>query len=145
MNALYTEGQAPKGLIFAITDDFTRWRHHLEIFSVLLALWAGNSPVTGEFPSQRPVTWSFHVFFDLRLNKWLSKQSWGWWFEMPSGPLWRHCNELLTRPTVMKILQTESPEVLPCWKNLIFSTQYYVLCSANINSNMKYSYVMAWC
>ena len=44
--------------------------------SVLLALYAGNSPVTGEFPSQRPVTRSF-VFFDLRLNKRLSKQSGG--------------------------------------------------------------------
>ena len=36
---------------------------------------AGNSPVTGGFPSQRPVTRSFDVFFDLRLNKRLSKQS----------------------------------------------------------------------
>ena len=32
------------------------------------------------------------VFFDLRLNKRLSKQSWGWWFERPSHPLWRHRN-----------------------------------------------------
>ena len=32
------------------------------------------------------------VFFDLRLNKLLSKQSWGWGFETPSRPLWRHCN-----------------------------------------------------
>ena len=40
-------------------------------------------------PSQRPVTWSFDVFFDLHLNKRLSKQSWGWWFEMPSFSLWR--------------------------------------------------------
>ena len=54
---------------------------------------AGNSPVTGVFPSQRPVTRSFNVFFDLRLNKRLSKQSWGWWFETPSRPSWRHCNE----------------------------------------------------
>ena len=46
----------------------------------------------GEFPTQRPVTRSFDVFFDLRLNKRLSKQSWGWWFEMLSCPLWRHCN-----------------------------------------------------
>ena len=30
-------------------------------------------------------------FLYLRLNKQLSKQSWGWWFEMPSFPLWRHC------------------------------------------------------
>ena len=40
----------------------------MEIFSALLALYARNSPVTGEFPSQRSVTWSFDVFFDLRLN-----------------------------------------------------------------------------
>ena len=39
---------------------------------------AGNSPVPGEFPRQRPVTRSFDVFFDLRLNKRLSKQSRGW-------------------------------------------------------------------
>ena len=38
---------------------------------------------------------SFDVFFDLRLNKRLSKQSWGWWFETLSHPLWRHCNKLL--------------------------------------------------
>ena len=50
----------------------------------LLALCARNSPVTGEFPSQRPVKRSFDVFYDLRLNKRLSKQSWGWWFETPS-------------------------------------------------------------
>ena len=61
--------------------------------STLLALCAGNSPVTGEFPSQRPVTRSFDVFFDLCLNKRLSKQSRSWWFETPSHPLWRHCNE----------------------------------------------------
>ena len=53
----------------------------------------GNSPVTSEFPAQRPVMRSFDVFFDLHLNKWLSKQSWGWWFEMPSCPLWRHCDD----------------------------------------------------
>ena len=47
---------------------------------------------TGEFPAQRPVTRSFDVFFDLHLNKRLSKQSWGWWFEMPSRSLGRHCN-----------------------------------------------------
>ena len=41
----------------------------METFSVLLAICAGNSPVTGEFPAQRPVTQSFDVFFDLRLNK----------------------------------------------------------------------------
>ena len=64
----------------------------METFSALLAFCAGNSPVPGEFPSQKPVTRSFDVFFDLRLNKPLRKQSWGWWFETPSRSLWCHCN-----------------------------------------------------
>ena len=55
------------------------WRHQMETFSALLAICAGNSPVPGEFPTQRPVTRSFDVYFDLRPNKRLSKQSWGWW------------------------------------------------------------------
>ena len=46
----------------------------------------------GEFPTQRPVTRGFDVFFDLRLNIRLSKQPWGWWFETLSPPLWRHRN-----------------------------------------------------
>ena len=46
----------------------------------------------GEFPTQRPVTRRFDVFFYLRLNKRLSKQPWGWWFETPSWSLWRHRN-----------------------------------------------------
>ena len=48
----------------------------METFSALLALCAGNSPVTGEFPAQRPVTRSFDVFFDLRLNKQLMLVIW---------------------------------------------------------------------
>ena len=64
----------------------------MDIFSALLALSVGNSPVTGEFPLQRPVTRSFDIYFHLRLNKRLSKQSRGWWFETPSRPLWRHRN-----------------------------------------------------
>ena len=62
------------------------WCYQVETFSALLALCVGTSPVTGEFPSPRPVT---------RLNKRLGKQSWGWWFETPSRPLWRHSNGAL--------------------------------------------------
>ena len=58
-----------------------------------------TGPLCGEFTghrwiplTQRPVTQSFEVFFDLRLNKRLNKQSQGWWFEMPPRPLWRHYN-----------------------------------------------------
>ena len=70
----------------------TWWRHQMETFSALLAMCAGNSSVPGEFPTQRPVTQSFDVFFDLHLNKRLSKQSRGWWFETLLRPLWRHRN-----------------------------------------------------
>ena len=74
------------------------WRHQMETFSALLAICAGNSPVSGEFPTQRPSTRSFDVFFFLRLNKRLSKQSWGWWFETLSCPLWRHRNGVTNKP-----------------------------------------------
>ena len=60
------------------TSD-TWWRHQMEPFSALLAICAGNSPVSGEFPAQRPVTRSFDVFFDLHPNKRLSKQWRGWY------------------------------------------------------------------
>ena len=60
-----------------------------------------TGPLRGEFTghrwiprTQRPVTRSFDVFFDLCLNKRLSKHSWDWWFETPSRPLWRHYNSL---------------------------------------------------
>ena len=70
-------------------NDAPWWRHLMETFSALLAICAGNSPVPGEFPTQRPVTRSFDVFFDLQR---LSKQRWGWWFETPPCPLRRHRN-----------------------------------------------------
>ena len=62
-------------------DDVIKWKHFPRYW-----------------PFVRPVTRSFHVFFDLRLNKPLSKQSWGWWFETLSRPLWRHCNAPLPPP-----------------------------------------------
>ena len=61
--------------------------------SALLAFCVGNSPVNGEFPTQRPMTRSFDVFFGLRPNKRLSKQWRRWWFETPTRSLWRHCND----------------------------------------------------
>ena len=68
------------------------WRHQMEAFSALLAICAGNSPGTGEFPTQRPITRGFEVYFDRCPNKRLIKQSWGWWFETPPRPLRRHRN-----------------------------------------------------
>ena len=64
------------------------WRHQMETFSASMALCEGNSPFTGEFPSQRTVTRSFDVFFYPALNNQLSKQSTRRWSEAPSCPLW---------------------------------------------------------
>ena len=59
------------------------WRHQMETCSALLVLCVGNSPVTGDFPTQRPVTRSFDVFFDLRLNN-------GWANNRGAGDLRRY-------------------------------------------------------
>ena len=53
------------------------WHHQMETFSPLLALCAGNSLVTSEFPSQRPVTRSFDVFFHLRVKGWVNNRDAG--------------------------------------------------------------------
>ena len=75
-------------------------------------LCVGNSPVTGEFLAQRPVTRNFDVFFDLRLNKWLSKQSWGWWFEtaapIMTSLLWTKVSTLCLLCCVQRYLLTET-------------------------------------
>ena len=73
------------GLYYNKHDDVIKWKHFPRNWPFV--------PVPGEFPAQRPVTRSFDVFFDLRLNKRLSKQSWGWWFETLLRPLWRHSND----------------------------------------------------
>ena len=91
----------------------------MEIFSALLAICAGNSPVTGEFPTQRPVTRSFDVYFDLRPNERLSKQWWGWWFETLSRSLWRHRNVLVF--IVAIATRMIIPQKYFCYQFIIFN------------------------
>ena len=79
------------GNVWTNFDLSSWWRNQMETFSVLLVMCAGNSPVHGEFPTQRPATRSFDVFFHLRPNKRLRKQWQAWWCE--TAPLWRHCND----------------------------------------------------
>ena len=111
----------------------TWWHHQMETFSLLLAICAGNSPVTGEFPAQRPMTWSHDVFFDLHLNKQLSKQSWGCWFEMPSHPLWRNCDEGWDMMFLLWVLNRvyNFPSLMLCW------TQSY-------SSGLSHDDIVAW-
>ena len=73
-------------------DDVIKWEHSPRYWPFVWGIhW---SPVNS--PHKWPVTRSFDVFFDLCLNKRLSKQSRGWWFETPLGSLWRHCNAIRT-------------------------------------------------
>ena len=82
-------------------DDVTKWKHFPRYW-----------PFCGEFtghrwiPHTKPVTRSFDVFIDLRLNKRLSKHSWGWWFETLSCPSWRHSNEKCSRCVISHILSS---------------------------------------
>ena len=78
--------------IFSCHDDVIKWKHFPRNWPFV----RGIHPFPGEFPAQRPVTLSFDYFFDLRLNKRLSKPSlrW-WWFETLSRPLCRHCNIII--------------------------------------------------
>ena len=90
------------GIPLRFTDFFARgihrslmdpwWRHQTETFPMSLALCEGNPPVTGGFPSQRPLKWSFAFFYGVRLNKPLSKQSRCRWIERSWRSLWRHGN-----------------------------------------------------
>ena len=63
-------------MIASRVDKMTWWRHQMETFPALLAICAGNSPVPGEFPTQRPVTRSFDAFFDLRQTNNLFVTAW---------------------------------------------------------------------
>ena len=76
--------------VFAKWAKFGRWRHQMETFSALRALCADNSPVNS--PHKGQSRRALMVSLICALNKRLSKQSWGWWFETPSRSLWRHCN-----------------------------------------------------
>ena len=65
-------------------DGCSWWRHQMETFPALLSLCAGNAPVTGEFPAQRPVTRSFNVFLIcLWINDWVNNRE--------AGDLRHHC------------------------------------------------------
>ena len=99
--------------IVSLIEIFMMTSSNENIFRVTGHL-CGEFTGPGEFPTQKPVTRSFDVYFDLRPNKWLSKQSWGWWFETLSCSLWRHRND------------RNAIHVANTWNN-------YVVSSTNVN------------
>ena len=88
MNSPHKRPETRKMFPFDDHDDVIKWKHFTRYWPFVRGI---HRPLC-EFSSQRPVTRSFDVFFDLRLNKRLSKQSWSWCFETLSSPLWRHSN-----------------------------------------------------
>ena len=96
----------------------------------------------GEFPTQRPVTRSFDVFFDLGLNKRLSKQPWGWWYETPSWSLWRHCNAWNKQPRfetrcsswdLIRLFTLTSQSIVQCIRVL-----YHCYALLHLNGNISH-------
>ena len=84
---------------FSVGYPLLQQPHHICVVLLMTSsngnIFRVTDPLCGEFTGhKRPVTRSFDVFFDLHLSKWLSKQSWGWWFETSSRSLWRHCSVL---------------------------------------------------
>ena len=100
----------------------------METFSALLAICAENSPVPGEFPAQRPVTRSFDVFFDLRLNN-------GWVNNREAGDLRRYLAHYDV--SVMKEIDISQPScILTLGENYTISTIF--LDSSSSKSYVKY-------
>ena len=98
-----------------LTQYSSWWRHQTKIFSALLAFCAGNTPVICEFSSQRPVTRNFDVFFDLCLDKPLSKHSRRRWVETPLRSLWRHvmwCHDSMRRHIDGLVQERRKPSAL---------------------------------
>ena len=100
-------------------DDVIKWKHFPRY-------WPFVREFTGHrwIPAQRPVTRSCDVFFDLRMNKRLSKQSWGWWFETPSPSLWRHCNGKSMFVSAIRIVTHCNRDKMATISQTTFSTAF---------------------
>ena len=121
-------------------DDVIKWKHLPRYWPFVREI--HRSPVKS---TQRPVTRSFDVFLDLRLNKRLSKQSWGWWFEtLLSHPLWRHPNEISCRHLTLwpgtRITAAETATVrhAPLLLHLLY--HYTMCCGLNWSFSNRFGF-----
>ena len=102
---------------------FSLWRNQMEKFCALVVLREGNSPVTVEFPSQRPMRQGFGLF-DLRLNKRLSKPSSRWWLDTPSRSVWNHCNVVFSMIYTIKCARKKYCKNACVFMYLFYIAQY---------------------
>ena len=111
----------------------TWWRHQMETFSPLLAICAGihRSPVNSPHKGQWRRALMFSLICAWMING-LSEQSWSWWFETPSRPLWRHYNETASTLGCTTLMFTErhgasNHRQLHCLVNSLFwSTKRHI-------------------
>ena len=127
-------------------DDVIKWKHFLRYWPFV----RGIQRVTGEFPSQRPVTRSFDIFFDPRLNKRLRKQSRRRWFETPSRSLWRHCNMKISLESPLSICLLSVNSVTPSrfkwnFRWWIFQVKLKDWWLRYLMKKSTLVHVMAWC
>ena len=91
--------------MYDVHDDVIKWKHFPRYCPFVRGIhrWPVNSPHKAQ--------WRGALMFSLicALNKRLSKQSWGWWFETPSRSSWRHCN----------VQKSSFPPVVWCSPNLM--------------------------
>ena len=73
---------------YACHDDVIKWRYFPRYWPFMREI--HRSPVNSPHKGQWRGALMFSLICDWK--KRLSKQSWGWWFETLSRPLWRHCN-----------------------------------------------------
>ena len=95
-------------------DDVIKWKHFPRYWSFVWGIHRSpaNSPHKGLWHGAL----MFSLNFDLRLNKRLTKQSLGWWFETPLCPLWRHCNDHYRFcKSVNNKSRTECLQINWCW------------------------------
>ena len=83
VSKLPTWGFLCEGKTVATHHNAIKWIHVPRYWQIC----AGNSPVTGEFPTHKSQWRGALIFF---VCAWIN--DWGWWFETPSNSLWRHCN-----------------------------------------------------
>ena len=102
----------------AFHDDVIKWKPFPRYWTFVRGIhrWPVNSPPKGQ--------WRGALLFSLIcLNKRLSKQSWGWWFETPSRSLWRHCNVISSL--------SKQPQGPVLWRVFFLNNTSYILSAVN--------------
>ena len=92
-----------------VTWYVIKWKHFPRYWPFVRGI--HRSPVNSPHKGQ----WRGTFFFDLQLNKWLGKQSWGWWLETLSCPLWRHCNGLSRVSSITTTIRVSSNYASPVY------------------------------